>query len=290
MPFYAVAVGTKTGVFDTWAECSAAVKGAASAVYRKFATREEAEQFVKDNKPALFQGRSVSRTSRTSRASRSTSRAPKIPKSPKKADLYVYTDGSCINNGRPDAKAGIGIFFGPDDPRNISKRVQGKQTNNTAEVSAILGVFPILKREIESGMNVCIVSDSSYAIRCATTYGKKQEKKGWIDDIPNKELVKDLYETYKPYKNVVFMHVESHTGATDVHSLGNEAADGLANLAIGRDPDRPESSTRPTRFYMDVPFAKKDLAKKLGARWDPGKKKWYATTLSMKEVIEKAIL
>ena len=25
--------------------------------------------------------------------------------------IFIYTDGSCINNGKPNAKAGIGIYF-----------------------------------------------------------------------------------------------------------------------------------------------------------------------------------
>jgi len=28
--------------------------------------------------------------------------------------------------------------------------------------------------------------------------------------------------------------------------------------------------------YLNVPYAEKDAAKALGARWDPAKKKWYA--------------
>ena len=31
--------------------------------------------------------------------------------------LIIYTDGACLNNGRRDAKAGIGIWFGRDHPR-----------------------------------------------------------------------------------------------------------------------------------------------------------------------------
>ena len=27
-------------------------------------------------------------------------------------DYYVYTDGACSNNGKCNAQAGIGIFFG----------------------------------------------------------------------------------------------------------------------------------------------------------------------------------
>ena len=44
-------------------------------------------------------------------------------------DYYVYTDGACSNNGRENAKAGIGIFLGQDDPRNVCEPVEGKQSN-----------------------------------------------------------------------------------------------------------------------------------------------------------------
>jgi hypothetical protein len=68
------------------------------------------------------------------------------PSSPKK---YVYTDGACIHNGKKYAKAGIGIFFGLGDKRNVSERISGKQTNNAAELEAILRVFKILEKEIK---------------------------------------------------------------------------------------------------------------------------------------------
>lgn len=32
---------------------------------------------------------------------------------------------------------------------------------------------------------------------------------------------------------------------------------------------------RPTRVYLDVPFAEKNQAKATGARWDPAAKRWY---------------
>ena len=49
--------------------------------------------------------------------------------------MNVFTDGACINNGKPNAKAGIGVFLSENDTRNVSRRVIGKQTNNVAELS-----------------------------------------------------------------------------------------------------------------------------------------------------------
>nr|DAW58290.1 MAG TPA: viroplasmin [Caudoviricetes sp.] len=44
--FYAVKAGRETGVFTTWAECEAQVKGFSGAEYKKFETMKEAETFL----------------------------------------------------------------------------------------------------------------------------------------------------------------------------------------------------------------------------------------------------
>jgi ribonuclease HI len=196
---------------------------------------------------------------------------------------YVYTDGSCSNNGRQNALAGIGVYFKEDDPRNISERVQGKQSNNTAELGAILKVYEILEADILSGKRFTIVSDSDYAIRCVTSYGEKCAKKLWKDTIPNKELVKQLYELYSNKPNIQFIHINAHTGKQDIHSLGNDAADKLANKAIGLEACPYE------KIYLNVSFAQKDHAKGLGAKWDPVKKKWYifSNTANKDELLSK---
>ena len=46
--YYAVKKGDQTGVFDNWNNCSEAIKGYSGAVYKKFATRAEAEAFLED--------------------------------------------------------------------------------------------------------------------------------------------------------------------------------------------------------------------------------------------------
>ena len=46
--FYAVKAGRKTGIFTTWAECSASVSGYPKAEYKGFATKEDAEAYMND--------------------------------------------------------------------------------------------------------------------------------------------------------------------------------------------------------------------------------------------------
>ena len=122
MPHYAVASGRTIGVFSTWDECNRAVKGYKNASYKKFDTKQEAEEFVANN--GVVQD-----------ASSSLELVDFEP------DYYVYTDGACSKNGTRVASAGIGIFFGHDDPRNVSEKLIGKQTNNLAAVLILIQVL-----------------------------------------------------------------------------------------------------------------------------------------------------
>ena len=207
MPFYAVAKGRTTGIFLSWPECQESIKGFSGAVYKKFDKRSDAEEFI--------QGASEV--------------GHKELVSP---DYYVYTDGACSNNGKEGASAGIGVYFGEGDPRNISRRVEGKQTNNVAELMAILAAYEMIKDDVLKGKVVAIVSDSEYAIRCCASYGERMNNEGWKTAIPNKDMVRRLYELYRG-SNVQFIHIRAHTGLSDEHSVGNAEADRLANMAIG---------------------------------------------------------
>ena len=228
--------------------------------------------------------------------------------SKKPKEISVYTDGACIDNGKPYARAGYGIWFGENDKRNTSETYKGKQTNNIAELLAIIKALTILDAEVKSNQIIHIYSDSRYAIRCCTTYGEKCYKKNWVNPnsknkpIPNLELVQTAYLYCKNHKNIKFHHVEAHTNRTDKHSVGNDHADRLANQAIGIDKcpyansksnagsatynnateyylslNKQQSLKRQSqkRIYLNVPYNEKDEAKKLGAKWESAKKSWY---------------
>lgn len=46
MKYYAVAKGRKVGIYNTWADCEAQVKGSCGALFKKFNTYKEAEDFI----------------------------------------------------------------------------------------------------------------------------------------------------------------------------------------------------------------------------------------------------
>lgn len=247
--FYAVANGRKTGVFTNWNDCKINIDDFKGAIYKKFATIEEATEFIEDHLNSL----------------------------------YVYTDGACSNNGSKNARAGIGIFFSKESEFNQSIELKdddvSKLTNNIAELKAIICAIKIIisNNEFIKYKNKIIVTDSEYSIKCATFYGKKLADKEWKSKknkiIPNIELVKELYELTEKY-NIKYKHIQSHTSNKDKHSIGNYYADLLANKAIENN-EKSISIVSQHRVYLNVKYEDKEDAKSKGARWDPQKKQWY---------------
>jgi len=259
MSYYAVAHGNKPGIFSNWNDCSESVKGYKNAKFKKFSIRSEAEDFILSNsniklKDIIFYNvdllcsETIIVKHKVKKIIRGEQRnevdlCPSICEAlaeadPDKSEYFVYTDGACSRNGSKNSSAGIGIFFGENDIRNVSEKLFGKQTNNSAELTAILKLYYIIEDDIKAQKKITIVTDSEYAIKCLTTYGNKCSMKNWNVDIPNKILVKKIYElytqsddNYKDKSNINFIHIRAHTKNTDIHSLGNQCADNLAQSA-----------------------------------------------------------
>lgn len=196
-------------------------------------------------------------------------------------NTIIYTDGACSRNGYPDAKAGYGIYI--NDNSNIypglkiSQRVKSDtlQTNNTAELLGLIEAIKVcLNHPQFTKTNITIYTDSKYSILMAnkTSFDKKTK---------NIDLVKELSGYIQQYKNISLVHIYSHTGNRDVHSLGNHEADTLASMSIGKTQTQIQG-----KVYLNVPYSEKDIAKNLGAKWDPSKKKWYCSN-NCNELINK---
>jgi ribonuclease HI len=221
------------------------------------------------------------------------------------ASINVFTDGSCINNGMANARGGVGIFFGVDHPRNISRGLGADETNNTAEVRAILAAVEELKAELTRGEEVVIHTDSTYAIKvCGNSenFAERMAKQDWKgrtgDPIPNAQLVKEAWVACKPWPNLRFVHVYGHQDDGSPETFGNNQADALAVAGAGgrlrrmglpvpkepapRRPARAAAAPRAAAskqegevVWLAVGFAQKEQAKALGARWNPDARMWY---------------
>ena len=115
--FYAVAVGSKPGIYTEWTEAQLAYQGVKAPKYKKFDTREAAEEFMQSFGPSTssyFVADDVEAGPSTKKIKTGGSGAASGATA---TLLNIYTDGSSLGNGKQGAVAGVGVFFGKNDPR-----------------------------------------------------------------------------------------------------------------------------------------------------------------------------
>lgn len=260
--FYAVRRGRLPGIYKTWTACRAQVDGYKGAIFKKFPTEKEAQDFLETKQlPQLAHGKVRPKT--TQQQDKGDIIIPVINSSTAvddqneardgqketfnledRGDHIVYTDGASSNNGRACAVAGYGVFWGDNDPRNLSEPLEGKQTNQRAEIMAVIRA---LEQSLELDGTLEIRTDSQYVINCADVWSKKWKKNGWkssetvgynkkdgkaeprYKDVSNKDLLQRLValresrEKMKGKGKVYFTYVPGHKNV-----YGNEMADRLA--------------------------------------------------------------
>lgn len=150
----------------------------------------------------------------------------------------VYTDGSCQNNGSLNAKAGAGVWFSNENPKNAAIKLPEHmdQSNNSAELTAILAAA----LSIPDSEDIHIYTDSKYAIDNLTTMLRKRENEGWINSA-NKELLKKTIATLRARKgDTYFFKVKGHS-----QNEGNDGADALALQG--------STKTNPDEIDLNIP-------------------------------------
>ncbi|XP_036355021.1 ribonuclease H1-like isoform X5 [Octopus sinensis] len=137
-------------------------------------------------------------------------------------DKDVFIAGSCLNNGKPDASAGLGVYWGERE-KNTSERLGGKQTNNRAVLYAAIRAVEQAKAKNIS--NLTINTSSEFIMNSITKWLEGWKKNNWMKsngkEVINKEELQELDKKLEGI-NVKWVHV-------DKCCAGNEAADKLAN-------------------------------------------------------------
>jgi len=262
--YYAVRVGRRPGIYTSWEQCKLQTRNYSGAVFKSFVNLSDAQTFLKGNDNcdgncnlSLFNPRTT--------LSRPSSKSDFNPIDNKEASFHllatqslninnnnknvenveeddfnlrekssqtpivVYVDGACQGNGTASARAGYGVYFGPNDPRNLSEPLVGVQTNQRAELTAAIRALEILSNDLT--VPVEIVTDSQYVIKGITQWIHKWKQNNWKtannEDIQNKDLFVRLDELLSqrigPLK---WTFVEGHS-----QNAGNDAADRLAVAA-----------------------------------------------------------
>lgn len=147
--------------------------------------------------------------------------------------VTVYTDGACQKNGRAGAVGGLGVFWGKEDPRNVSAHV-AEATNNICELKAIeVALDGIAREPFSASTHYVIASDSKYAMQCVTTWYQGFVRRNWMavagGAVKNKDLIISIRTKLEALGDKVSLtYVKGHSGIP-----GNEEADRLAVAGCG---------------------------------------------------------
>ncbi|KAA1479858.1 ribonuclease H-like protein [Dentipellis sp. KUC8613] len=135
--------------------------------------------------------------------------------------ITAYTDGSCIHNGKADARCGSGIWIAHDHELNREIRVPGeKQSNQIGEIVAVI----VLLQIATAFAPLLIKTDSRYVIDGLTEHLSEWEDRGWIDVQNSEYFEAAAYHLRKRSAPTDFEWVKGHNNIE-----GNEQADSSAN-------------------------------------------------------------
>ena len=204
--YYAVRRGRKTGIFDEWFGpdgAQAQVRGFKGAVYKGFATRIEAEQFVQASVEALPDEKPVDEDGR----------------------LQVFTDGGAIGNPGP---GGFGVVI--LEPGRPPREINGGYARTTNNRMEMLGCITALEA-LAPAAPITLHSDSRYLVDAVNKgWARGWRRRGWrkADNTPAANI--DLWQRLLPLleaRDVILKWVKGHAG-----HVWNERCDQLVHEAI----------------------------------------------------------
>lgn len=229
--YYAVARGRRVGIFRSHTIVLNSVDNYSNALYKKCKSIASAKAFLSlHNTPTRHEPTEC---------------------------IYIYIDGSCLNNGNGNGNgkdnntsvasyAGIGVYFGEKDNRNMSRPI-GDTDNSIAELRAFeVALNYTQKSKRQRRLHYTIVTDSQYVIDYMTRLGKHFHTHDWTRNIREKSFVRKVYYAFQNTTNVQLQKVKAHTTATDKHSIGNRCADKLAREGAKQAQRQATSTTGTT--------------------------------------------
>lgn len=208
--FYAVASGRKPGIYTSWPEAEAQVKGYGGARYKGFANRSEAEAWM--GNPELQQKRRAPGKKTGGLQKQFVTSADRVE---------IFTDGGAINNPGP---GGYGIIIlAEGEERELSGGYR-LTTNNRMELMACIKAISALTSHDKP---VLLHSDSSYVVNgISKGWAKGWRRRGWVKSDGKPALNSDLWAQLLDLVeglDISFHWVRGHAG----HPL-NERCDQLA--------------------------------------------------------------
>ncbi|MCR4781431.1 MAG: ribonuclease H family protein [Lachnospiraceae bacterium] len=211
---YVVLKGRKPGIYKTWSDCQAQVKGFSGAVFKGYESMAEAEE--------AFRNGASGSTSSENKGSVSTQDLS-TKNMPSDLDALYFTDGSFTTSGGYSfavyeiIKDGLKSVFYKGFP---SSNEEAKYRNVAGEV---LGSTFAMQRAKDQGFKKIELRYDYEGVEhwCTGAWQAKNTMTQKYRDFYNSEI--------KPFIEVVFTHVPGHTSVD-----GNELCDKYAGLKTSK--------------------------------------------------------
>ncbi|PBK60021.1 ribonuclease H-like protein [Armillaria solidipes] len=161
---------------------------------------------------------------------------------PENDPTTVYIAGQSLDENSDDARAGIGVWFGPNDARNLALRAPPNyQSAHAGAVWAILAAVGA----INHSKRLDVRCRSASIIRALTLHLKDNESRGW-EGIPDSvPLQAAVYAMRQHGARITF----TWTGIRNqTHNRGSEGAKSQALIGAWRDQSNTVSLEIPERF------------------------------------------
>jgi ribonuclease HI len=141
---------------------------------------------------------------------------------------FIFTDGACIKNGKPEAKASYAFIcenhnscglvkpckyiLSEQNEILLDETVNIIPTNNRGELLSIIHAMIFINQS--ESLKFTIYSDSLICIKTINIWYENRKKKNTLNEFKNLDLLTILMELKekikKQNKNVEYIHVKSH--------------------------------------------------------------------------------
>ncbi|PPR06827.1 hypothetical protein CVT26_003853 [Gymnopilus dilepis] len=162
-------------------------------------------------------------------------------------------------------EAGVGVWWGPNDPRNLAERCPGKQTRKRAE---LLAVVRVLESTEITEKPLVIRTNSQYFIDCFKTWLKTWQDNNWLDsnDQPVKRAaILQYISSYLQVRarfgqKVVIAYIRPRVGNSGTAGAKDLASRGASEPAIQQEPDWKEKEKILLQFNRPVAALGREIA------------------------------
>ena len=224
MKFYAVRKGRKPGIYSTWSECEAQVKGFPQAEYKSFRQRADAESYL--------QGNEVSNPQKKASSSA-------VQSGWKDPDILLFTDGGSRNHGNhagdhvhADDKAAWAFLIRRDGHNVRGTGGEYGATNNRMELMALKNALKVLGQRGWNHEKINATLDSRYVLQAIQKkWLQSWKRNGWRkasgEPVANQELWQEIDRLLPYFPQIKFIWTKGHAD-----NKGNVIVDQMLNAKM----------------------------------------------------------